>query len=975
MQPTSDELGEVVIVGFGTQKKINATGSVKTIGSEVLESRPISNAVQGLQGTIAGLNITNDAGGGLGTEMEINIRGVGSIGEGSSSSPLILIDGMEGSLSEINPNDIENVSVLKDAAAASIYGSRAPFGVILVTTKKGKQGSKVTYSGNVRLQQPISVPDPVDSYTFALMVNDAYLNSGGTPQFSQAQLNKILRYQRGELKDATSAIPGQNDWYQNQQSWGNTDWYDLYLKNLTFSHEHNVSVSGANEKVNYYFSGNYMGQTGLFNYADEKYRRLTLSGKIGIQFNKYVNFTWTTRIISIKNDKPSALNALFYHNLGRRAPTDAIYYPDGTYSDRSLIIQMQDGGRTVQDTRQFYNQGNLIIEPIKDWKLHFEINSRVENNPYTRQFKPIYRTLPDGSLEAIQVTEGVAVKHEINTDGTFKVQPAAGESYYERASTHVNYFGTNIYTDYEKTFNDVHYFKFLLGEQSEYYYRSIDRTASTNIVLAETPFLPSESGGESTMISEKRGEWSNLGIFGRINYSYDNKYMAEINLRADGASRFPSDQRWGFFPSFSAGWNIANESFFAPLSDKGFHYLKLRASYGQLGNQNTTSFYPYYQQMYTSSGSLVLGGGQATVLPMYDPYSTSLTWERIENVGVGLDFGLFNNRLSGAFDWYQRTTKDMVGPANALSALYGADAPKTNNAEMRTRGWEFEVTWKDRIGDDFSYSIGASLSDYRTEITKYDSPDGSIDGWYQGKHYGDIWGYRVKGIAKSDAEMYEHLATADQSAISSTWGGGDLMYMDLNGDGKVTAGSRTLDDHGDLEVIGNNTPRYAYSITLTGKWKFLDARIFFQGVGKRDLFFKNSATFFGFGGAQWQRSLYMDHLDYFRYAGSTLGANFDSYYGRLRTDQANIQVSDRFLQNGAYLRLKNFQIGVSLPENTFLSKYVTKARFYVSCENLFTITKLRIYDPEAVGTNSDEYGAGKTYPQYRTYSFGLELTF
>lgn len=975
LRPKDDMMEEAVVVGFGVQKKINATGAVKTIGNDALESRPISSATQGLQGVVGGLNITNDMGGELGTEMQINIRGVGSIGEGSNSSPLILIDGMEGDLSTINPNDIENISVLKDAAASSIYGSRAPFGVILVTTKKGSQGTKVTYTGNVRFQQPINVPQMPDGYTWALMMNDAYLNSGGNAPFGSKQLSMIQAYMRGELQYATKPSAYGNKWADTQESYGSVDWYDLFLKDVTTSQEHNFSVSGANEKVNYFFSGNYMGQTGLFNYADEKYDRLTLNAKVGVTFNKYVNFTWNTRIISIENEKPSALGALFYHNIGRRGSIEALETPLGEYTIRSMIPSLTNGGRQKQTTRQIYNQANLVVEPIKDWKLHFEINSRLENNPYTRQFNPLYITQPDGKREPFVVMEGLQNTHSINAnDGSFKVYPAAGELYYEQLKASVNYFSTNVYTDYEMRLNDVHYFKFLLGEQSEYYHFDKLRTASSDILLAEKPFLPNVIGGETTMISSKEGEWSSLGIFGRINYAYDDRYMAEINLRADGASRFPSDQRWGFFPSFSAGWNIAREAFWKKLYDKGFTYLKIRASYGTLGNQNTTSFYPYYQQMQTNSGSLVIGGQQATVLPMYAPYSTSLTWETIENAGVGIDWGFFNNRLTGSFDWYQRTTKDMVGPANALSALYGAAAPKTNNAELRTRGWEFEISWRDRIGPDFSYGITFNLSDYQTIITKYDSPDGNINGWYKDKDFGDIWGYEVVGIAKSDNEMNEYLALHDQSAIGNKWGGGDLMYRDLNNDGRVDKGSQTLDDHGDLKVIGNSTPRYAYSITLDAKWKFLDLRAFFQGIGKRDFFFTNSATFFGIGGQEWQRSLFTDHLDYFRYAGAELGANLDPYFGRLRIDQNNIQVCDRFLQDASYLRLKNLQIGASLPQGTALEKYVKKARIYVSLENLFTFTNLRTFDPEAVG-DFENWGPGKTYPQYRTYSLGLELTF
>ena len=973
MKDDAKMIDEVVIVGFGTQKKINATGSVRTVDNKVLEARPVASAVQGLQGAVAGLNITNDAGGGLGQEMNINIRGIGSIGDGSISSPLILIDGMEGDLNTINPNDIENISVLKDAAAASIYGSRAPFGVILITTKTGEKGLRVNYTGNVRISQPVAVPNPVDSYTYALMVNDAYTNSGGNAPFGQSQLNKILQYQRGELEYGIEKAEGQNDWAWGQRSYGNTNWYDAFLKNFTTSQDHNLSVSGGCDKVNYYFSANYLDQSGLFRYADESYSRLAINGKVGVRFNKKVNLIWNTRLVVTDNDKPTALNDLFFHNLGRRSPLMPVMMPNGEYNKESLIPAIQNGGRNNSKNQQLYNQATLTYEPIKGWKIYADMNSRLESPRTSRQFKKLQYTLPDGGTQDFLVLEGVADKAEYSNtgDGTFVIQPAAGTNFLEKSNGYVNYFNTNIYTDYEKKFGK-HYLKFLIGGQSEYYYKETTRVATNNVLLDEKPFLSSTS--TKNLISDKLGEWASMGFFGRINYVYADRYMAEVNLRYDGASRFPSTQRWAFFPSFSLGWNIAQESFWRPLHDVGLEYLKIRGSYGKLGNQNTKSFYQFYQKMEAVPGSLILGGERANVLSVFDPYSTSLTWEKIENAGVGIDWGFFNNRLSGSFDWYQRTTKDMIGPAKALPAVFGGDAPKTNNAELRTRGWELEVAWRDRVNKDFSYGISASVSDYQTVITKYDSPDGNIDKWYKGKKYGEMWGYEVVGIAQNDREMAEYLAKHNQSAIGDKWGGGDLMYRDLDNDGYVDSGSGTLSDHGDLKVIGNSTPRFAYSFSLEAKYKFIDFRAFFQGIGKRDVFFKNSATFFGFA-SEWQRSLYTDHLDYFRYVGSELGANMDSYYGRLRTDQNNIQVCDRFVQNGSYLRLKNIQIGFSLPEKTKISRYVKKARVYLSGENLFTITNLKIYDPEAVGSADDAYGAGKTYPMYRVWSVGLELTF
>ncbi len=439
MKENSTILDEVVVVGYGTQKKINATGSVRTIDNEVLESRPISNAVQGLQGAVAGLNITNDGGGAPGSEMNINIRGVGSIGEGSDSKPLVLIDGMEGDLSTINPNDIASISVLKDAAAASIYGSRAPFGVILVTTKGGDRGTRVAYTGNVRFQQPTRVPEPLDSYTWALMANDAWTNGGGNPMFGTSALQKIKDFQNGKYQYATAANPNATgEWYHDYQAWGNTNWYDTYMKKTAVSHEHNLSVTGGGDKMSYYFSGNYLDQEGIFKHADEKYQRLALSGKVNIVFNPYVSFQWTSRLIWTSNDKPSALNALFFHNLGRRMPTNPEKLPNGEWSPESMIASLEDGGRQKQNTLQFYNQANLVVTPIKDvdWKIHAEINSRLENNPFTRQFNPIGYTSPTGDYIYYSVFNGLNPQRKINANtGEFQINPAAGEKYYEKAFT------------------------------------------------------------------------------------------------------------------------------------------------------------------------------------------------------------------------------------------------------------------------------------------------------------------------------------------------------------------------------------------------------------------------------------------------------------------------------------------------------------------------------------------------------------
>ncbi len=981
----AQQLDEVVVVGFGSQKKENLTGAVKSVDTKVLASRPITSVVDGLQGAVAGLNITNDMGGAPGQKMEINIRGLGledidNDGTGSKATPLVLIDGMEGDLSTINPNDIESISVLKDAAAASIYGSRAPYGVVLVTLKKGERGVSISYSGNVRISQPINTPKMVDSYRYALAVNDAFTNAGSGTQINN--LDYIKAYMDGttlpDVENLDWGIKAQDPdangnvyWIGDQQCWANTDWYDVHLKKTTYSQEHNLSLSGGSDKFSYYVSGRYLGQNGLFRYSDDKYESFSLNGNFTMKINKYVSVYWTTRMLLDQNQKPSAMNDLFFHNLGRIYPMIPLTYPNGEYHGSSLINALQNGGEQIKNGKSFNNQGKVIIEPIKDWKVYVDFSSRIESPNDSRQFKKIYFTQPDGRVIAGNVLKDVTPKHEPKDDGTFNIQPGNGESYYEVGNGRVNYWNFSARTDYEKKIED-HFFKVLVGTQSEYYYTTTSRVGCQVVVSDETPWIVNDP---TNLTSEIKSEWSTLGIFSRINYSFANRYLVEVNLRGDAASRFPSDKRWGFFPSFSAGWNIAEEPFFSKIKDWGWDMFKIRGSYGTLGNQNTNSNYPYYQKMKTQNMSdYVFGDNAAIKLPVPAPFSTDITWETVQHINLGLDLALFNGRLNFTGELYERKTKDMVGPAISVPAVYGASVPKTNNGELRTRGWEVELRWADRIGKNWSYEISGTLSDFKSVITKYDAPDKSLSKYYSGKVLGDIWGLKVVGIAQSDKEMADYQAIHDQGGVGTgLWGGGDFMYANLDGDPAITKGSETLDSHGDLSVIGNTTPRFSYGLRGSVTYKSFDFSCFFQGVAKRDIYI-GSSTFFGVSG-NWNRTVYEEHMDYFRYADHPLGANSDSYYARIRTDANNSQCNDRYLQDASYLRLKNLTIGYTLPKIPKLKGLVKKLRIYASGENLFTFTNLLIFDPEAFGSDSQDYGSGKTYPMYRTFSIGLNVMF
>ncbi len=452
--------------------------------------------------------------------------------------------------------------------------------------------------------------------------------------------------------------------------------------------------------------------------------------------------------------------------------------------------------------------------------------------------------------------------------------------------------------------------------------------------------------------------------------------MLEANLRYDGSSRFIGDQRWGLFPSFSAGWNIAREAFFEPLNSV-VGTLKVRASWGQLGNNNTDStdaWYPFYQNMPTgtASSSWLINGTQQNVAGLPGIVSSLMTWETIESWNVGFDWGLFDNRLTGSFDYYNRYTYDMIGPAPLLPSVLGANAPQINNCDMKSYGWELEMSWRDRI-QKFDYGVRLVVSDNLRKILRYPNETMALSTYYKGQILGDIWGYQTVGIAQTQEEMDKHLANGGTPNWGTGWGPGDIMYANIDGKDGVDSGANTLDDHGDMKIIGNNTPRYNFGLTLDGAWNGLDFSIFLQGIMKRD-YMLGGPYFWGAQGDQWQSCAFGEHLDYWRPEGDPLGANTGAYYPKpyFNTDK-NQRTQTRYLQNAAYIRLKNMQVGYTLPRIWTQKAGMESVRIYVSGDNLLTLSDISgVFDPELLGS---DWGDGKLYPLQKTISIGLNVNF
>ena len=976
LREDTEMLDEVVVVGFGTQKKVNLTGSVGIASAKDLESRPVMNATQALQGVVPGLQITTNSGE-LDKNMNINIRGAGTIGDGSSASPLILIDGMEGDINTVNPQDIENISILKDASSSSIYGSRAPFGVILITTKKGKAGkATINYNNSFRFSSPMNMPQMMDSYTFANYFNAASVNSSWGTQFSDATMRKMLDFQAagGSSKGGMDKNEDRGVWEPDIyiKGYANTDWFSEIYKDNNFSQEHNMSISGGSEKISYYASLGYLSQSGALRHGNDGLKRYNVTGKINAELTSWLDFGYNIRFVRTDNDRPSAFTSGLYSNVGRQTwPNLPVYDENGYYFNApSPTAGLALGGvRNVQQDR-IYHQGTFTLEPIRNWQTHVEFNYSTYTADVRETGLPYYNHDIYGK--------------EINTKGT--------SSFYQDR-TKENYLNLNIYSDYSMTLNDAHNFKIMGGFQAEEMKQSFFSAKAYGLLFEDLPELDltsSTDGAGKTKIPEvngKRNEWATAGFFGRLNYNYKEKYLAEVNIRYDGTSRFRKGNQWNVYPSFSLGWNIARETFWQPVEDV-VNTFKFRASYGELGNQNTNVWYPTYRtlEVKSANGDWLQGGLKPNTARIGDLVSTTLTWETVRTWNVGFDWGMFNNCLTGSFDFYTRYTDNMVGPAPDLPNTLGIKQPKTNNCDLKTVGWELELAWNDRLKNGLGYGVKFVLSDAQSFIESYPSnATHSIWNHNAGRKMGEIWGFETIGIAKTKEEMDAHLEKVGGQPFGSEWNAGDIMYKDLDGKPGITKGAETLEDHGDLKVIGNNTPRFHFGIDLTANWKGFDVRAFFQGVMKRDVW-NGTNMFWGVKADMWWSSGFKEHGDYFRaeptgLPGHEIPANLDAYYPRpLFRSGMNQETQTRYLQDASYIRLKNLQIGYTLPTSWTRSIGISNCRLFVSGENVWTGTSLtKLFDPETItgGGNDGHWatkGGGNAYPLSKTWSFGINVT-
>lgn len=972
-------LDEVVVVGYGIQKKVNLSGSVDQIGTKELEKRPIADLSRGLQGMIPNLNIDFTSGE-PGQAANINIRGEASINGGS---PLILIDGVAADVEEMNrllPEDIESLSVMKDASSAAIYGARAAFGVILITTKQGKGDRiQVDYNSNFAWKRPSMLTEKTsDPYIYLKLKNIAVLN---TPWSSgHVTSDERLEWAR-QRSDNSGGTPSVRLNPLDETQWeymGNRDWTSYYLDRSTFSQTHQVAVSGATEKTRFYLSGGFDNEDGLFSdiVNNDKYRRYSMRAKVSYDIWKWLTLSNNTSYVVTERRKPSYYNISTFFDL---EPHDMDRNPDGTWASGELgeaLAQLVDGG---EETTLYGRLQSTFSGEMNFWKRMFVVNVNftfMKGHEAYDWYKNTYRLGygPDDIREQ-------------------------GESRAYKGSTDNLYTVFEVYGTFNKLFNERHHVTAILGFNQEYN-RSDNFTADRyNIISTGLPSIALSSGAQ--YVNEVYKDWAIRGCFFRANYTYDNRYIFEMNGRYDGTSRFPKNKRFGFFPSGSVAWRLDSEPFFDGLKDL-FSQFKLRASYGSLGNQ-LVSEYGYIPSMSSQLGSYIIDGELQQTVTSPDLVSSDYTWEKVQTVNGGIDLGFMRNKLTLSFDFYRRDTKGMLTMGRELPGVLGKEEPQENAANLKTRGWELSIGYQDEFrlaGKPLNWAARFVLSDSRTWITKFDNPTRNLTQYYEGQEIGEIWGLQSDGLFHSKDEI----AALDETEIIP-WGSLEIVegwpkYKDLDGDQRITKGSTTVDDPGDLSVIGNSAPRFRFGLNLSAEWNGFDVAVFLQGIGKRD-FYPQSYLYWGFyqqpysGGQLHTFDFYRptsdSEVDMAKHSQSYIAAglanqNLDAKYPVLQSWLADKNLGTRidqamglaipqtgYMLNAAYLRVKNITIGYTLPQEWVRKAKLSRVRVFVSGDNLCEWSGVKPYfDPESI---TDTSAFGYVYPFSRQYSFGLNVTF
>lgn len=977
LQPDAKALDEVVVVGYGTQKRVNLTGAVNQVGGDELRDRPATTISSMLQGAIPNLNIRM-ASGTPGQMGSLNVRGATSINGNSvqMGAPLVLIDGIPGTLDRLSPEEVESISVLKDAASAAIYGARGAFGVVLITTKNGGDGKTVVrYNNSFGYSTPTVSTDFLTTGYDWMKLNDAALaHIGGYSGYTEADYAELLarRHDKTEHPDRPWVTIQNRNGRDQYVYYGNYDWWDIMFTEFQPSQSHNLSVTGGGDRVSFMINGNFKAKDGIMRIHTDEFTSKALRTKVSAKLNPWLRVSNNTNFYHSSYEyfgRQGGGSANFTHINVHASPAYAPMNPDGTATyitglnnydiGDGIFAMLIDGNTRGRDRKYELTTINEVkITPFKDFNVTANYSYNMYTDPsYYRQVPAKYSLYPG----VVEITP------------KYSVDKLTEEQQFNQV--HV----VNVFGDYAKSFHDTHNFKLLAGFNQELHMPK-KITAARMDISSETLNDLNLGTGEQTVFGGS-SEYALRGFFYRLNYDYKGKYLLETNGRYDGSSRFPKDRRWGFFPSVSAGWRVSDEPFFNPLSNL-ITDLKIRGSVGALGNQALSGSYPYISTMNPGTMAYILDGERAKYYNSPVPVSAGFTWEQVTSYNGGVDMGLLRNRLSVSYDQYVRNTTGMLSNDVKLPNVFGATEPLVNVADLQTKGFELTVGWRDQTnlaGKTFRYNASFALSDNHTTITKIINPTRLTYTLYEGKKVGEIWGYITDGFFETDAEAKTY--PIDQSWLNRVRNdnniplrAGDLRWVDLDGDGRISQGANTVDDPGDQKVIGNSTPRYMYAMNLSANWNNFDFSAFFQGLGKMDWYPGSNADrfwgpysrpYFSFIPRDFEKDVYSE-------------TNRDAYfpnllaYVALNANNELRATNNRYLQDLAYLRLKYITLGYSLPKPLLERLKIERFRVFVSGENLVTWTKLRTkyIDPEQAMAHGD----GRVYPFSKTYAFGFDIT-
>ncbi|MDE5941374.1 MAG: TonB-dependent receptor [Muribaculaceae bacterium] len=936
MRVNNSVLNEVVVVGYATQKKVDLTGAVSSVRVDALEDRPITNATNALAGLAAGLTVTNSGGNTPGFESQsILVRGQGTL---NNAAPLVVVDGMTGiALSDINPQDIENISVLKDAASAAIYGSRAANGVILVTTRHGSERApRVTYSGNVSFETVAKRLNLVTDYADFMEIQNAGLVANGqAPRFSLGKINEW-----------------RNDAGRNPTVYPNTDWQDHIYRNPSVVQNHNLSVTGGSKTVTYNISLGYVNNPGMIYYTD--YKRYQLRSNIDVNIKPWLS-VGTSLFGYIDENNPSSENAaaggdvIFGSGAFNTVPGMTLYDPvTGLYGGIQNPEEENVSNFNPYRRQWFYDTDYPTKTKRSVMKLHARLmpvkGLTIQGSfSYNHWERNVEHHLTDRDL------------YRFTFDGPVLIREGVVRTYIRRYNYKNTFRSSELTAKYDFNISRLQATVFA-GMSQEY--NKYDQDYYIKYDLVDPSLGAIDAGMTNGSITGNYNEWAMRSYFGRVNLNWDNRYLLEVNLRADGSSKFAPDHRWGYFPSVSAGWRISEEKFMQNTST-WLNQLKLRASYGSLGNNATTSYYMYQSLFATANYILngsIAGGLAQTVLANPD-----LTWEKTYMTNIGIDFSLLSNRLSGSVDIYNKDTKGILISLPAPLEHGTSVVPNQNAGEVNNKGFELDLRWNDRIGR-VSYNVGFNMGFVNNKVTKFQGDVSSISGVYktqEGKPINQLYVITVDRIVRDQADLDYVQSLVDKNpnyfATYQRPELGDFLYRDANGDGKLDTDDRVEIGHGTL-------PRLSYGANLGLAWNGFDFSVMFQGVGNHQVYYNNQA--FRFVTVMGQ-SLNKDITD----NAWTPRNPYNSKYPILRNNAngKNNIASDAFVHNAAYFRCKNIQLGYTVPKKITRKFFVENLKIYTSIDNLFTLTGFPGLDPEV--------GANVGYPAVRQYSVGLNVSF